>query len=111
VVDHLVALGHRDTALVSAPGTRADKGARTSPASTGRAAAWEQPTARPLVERVDGRREHAVQTGMTPWLVVRSSTGRPHAEERTEADLGTTQSSTAAAPVAGHSVRSARRPR
>ncbi|MEU3794341.1 LacI family DNA-binding transcriptional regulator [Streptomyces fructofermentans] len=33
--------------------------------------------ARLLIERVEGRREHAVQTSMTPRLVVRGSTGRP----------------------------------
>lgn len=35
--------------------------------------------ARLLIERVESRRDHAVQTSMTPRLVVRRSTGAPHA--------------------------------
>lgn len=34
--------------------------------------------ARLLIERVEGRREHAVQTTMTPRLVLRRSTSAPH---------------------------------
>ncbi|MFJ9024953.1 LacI family DNA-binding transcriptional regulator [Streptomyces sp. NPDC102259] len=36
--------------------------------------------ARLLIERVEGRREHAVQTSMTPRLVVRDSTASPRPE-------------------------------
>ncbi|MER6957623.1 MULTISPECIES: LacI family DNA-binding transcriptional regulator [unclassified Streptomyces] len=36
--------------------------------------------ARLLIERVEGRREHAVLTTMTPRLVVRRSTGKPPAQ-------------------------------